>query len=197
MCQSTSKAVRIHVQVQPSEITALKPEIKPASQIQRVPSILDISEIRINIVSGVGTGKTFREEEFIGENTGMSAIYITCRISMAKYIHGRMTYLGFGIYSEVTNDFRFVQEYESLYKVKQTVDVVVLDEIRSSLMSATTYETNRLNLCNDFRTLVTLCKESNNSLMDADSNLDGATVAFIHSVFPTHGISLRDYFPVT
>lgn len=159
----------------------------------RVPSILGRSEKVIHITAGMGSGKTYRVEEYIRENPEKTVLYATCRISMATTIAGRMEHLGFKSYRDVPGTSinsckRLVCEIESFHRLHRKYDVVVIDEARAVMSAVTSYETNGENLLINYDNLLYLSRECGKLVvMCADSNLDRAVDIFVENVFRVDG----------
>lgn len=155
----------------------------------RIPSILDMSERIIRICGGMGSGKTYRVHEYMTNNPEKSALYVTSRISMASDIYAHFKHLGFRAYNEEEvhqeiNSFdRMICEYESLHRLRRTYDVVIIDETRAVMNSATVYTTNGANLIPNYDTLIHLSMECEKLIMMcADMNLDPAVDEFVKNV---------------
>ncbi|CAM9748651.1 unnamed protein product, partial [Ectocarpus sp. 8 AP-2014] len=131
----------------------------------------------------MGSGKTFRVEEYIRENPESTVLYVTCRISMATTIAGRMEHLGFKSYKDVPGTSinscnRLVCEIESFHRLHRKYNVVVIDEARAVMSAVTSYETNGENLLINYDNLLSLSRECDKLVvMCADSNLDRASFA--------------------
>lgn len=126
----------------------------------------------ISICAPMGSGKTYQVREFLKQfPQGTTVLWITCRVGMAKYISE--IFPKFSVYLDINNQNLQIQEFESLHKLSKRYKVVIMNEIRSSLKSATCFETNVKHIVANMEQLETLCTNAERVVcMDADLNLD-------------------------
>lgn len=100
---------------------------------------------------------------------------------------------GFDQYTDTIDSDRLIIEYESLHRTDRLYDIIIIDEVRSVLTSATTYATNRSSLARSMKRLkMNMAHAKKVILSDADSDLDGAVQYFIHNNFESYtGIRLE------
>lgn len=170
----------------------------------RVPDIRTIKDKCINIIAGMNTGKTYRANQLVealgetltakmrGEDHGKSmpprklrVLIITCRVSMASGLDFR--FKGFDQYTDTIDSDKLIIEYESLHRTDRLYDIIIIDEVRSVLTSATTYATNRSSLARNMERLKKNMAHAKKVIFsDADSDLDGAVQYFIHNNFSSY-----------
>ena len=101
---------------------------------------------------------------------------------MAVSLSGRFE--GFHVYLDETNQIQQIQEYESLHRITTSYDIVILDEIRSTMASAACFETNGLNLTPNLDKLRGLCEDAQHVICaDADLHIDGCVAALYKHLF--------------
>lgn len=152
-------------------------------------SLVGITQKAIVVKAPMGSGKTTRTWEFIKSlEENPSVLWVTPRKAMATAIRGK--YPQFSIYTETLDQDYQIVEYESLYKLNRTYDVIVLDEIRSLIKTFTCVTTNRDHLMEHIDFLAAMCKYSRHTLMlDADVLVDGAVKTFTDHVFEKDDVS--------
>lgn len=170
----------------------------------RVPDIRTIKDKCVNIIAGMNTGKTYRANQLIEslgeylttkmrfEDLGkimpsrkLRILVVTCRVSMASGLDFR--FKGFDQYTDTIDSDRLIIEYESLHRTNRLYDIIIIDEVRSVLTSATTYATNRSSLGRNMERLkMNMAHAQKVILSDADSDLDGAVEYFIHNNFSSY-----------
>lgn len=151
-------------------------------------SFAHVREKVISISAPMGSGKTYQIREFLKQFSQCTrVIFVTCRVGMAKSLSGLFPV--YSVYLDKNNQDWQIQEYESLYKVSKTYDIIVLDEIRSTLNSATCVKTNGNNIMTNMERLEDLCVNAKHVICcDADLKLDGCVDEFYRLVFDGYNI---------
>eukprot|EP00903_Cladosiphon_okamuranus_P015637 g14439.t1 len=150
----------------------------------RVPDFSSVIALCLDVLAGMGTGKTYQTECFFKAHDDASILIICPRKSMCFAMTKRLEELGFQLYTSIMHAKRLVIEYESMHKLQRTYDIIYIDEIRSVLTTAVCYATNRMNATRHLDRLVDVCKQAKHTILtDADSNLDSAVSVFRESVF--------------
>lgn len=146
-------------------------------------SFAHITKKVISICGPMGCGKTYRIKEFLQLfPNGTRILFVTCRKGMAASLSGRFE--GFHVYLDATNQIQQIQEYESLHRITTSYDIVILDEIRSTMASAACFETNGLNLTPNLDKLRDLCEDAQHVICaDADMHIDGCVAALYKHLF--------------
>lgn len=146
-------------------------------------SFAHVREKVISISAPMGSGKTYQIREFLKQfPQGTRVLFVTCRVGMAKAISG--LFPEYSVYLDKNNQDYQIQEYESMHKVSKTYDIIVLDEIRSTLNSASCVETNGNNIMTNMERLEDLCTSAKHVICcDADLKLDGCVDEFYDLVF--------------
>jgi len=138
----------------------------------------------ISIDAPMGSGKTYQIEKFIEANyKDKNILFITCRRGMARSLKGRLD--SYELYTDELNQRRQIQQYESLHKCKRNFyDLIVMDEIRSTLNSATCMETNKQNITTNMETLQEMFSYADQIICaDADLSIDGTVSEFYKNTF--------------
>lgn len=198
-CMSTLRSVRLPIFGRVLKHAKVFDTIDPEDG--RVPDIRAIKDKCINIIAGMNTGKTYRANQLVealGEylttkkslkdlgksmpSRKLRVLIVTCRTSMASGLGFR--FKGFDQYTDTIDSDRLIIEYESLHRTNRLYDVIIIDEVRSVLTSATTYATNRSSLTRNMERLRKNMDHAQKVIFsDADSDLDGAVSYFIHNNF--------------
>lgn len=96
---------------------------------------------QIILHAAMGTGKTTAINRFIEEQKPASVLFVTCRISLADYLHGEFQrgplpdikhYQQLSV-EEIRKEPYLVCQLESIWKVNKTYDLVIFDESESIL----------------------------------------------------------------
>jgi len=143
----------------------------------------------ISISAPMGSGKTYQIEKFIEKNyKDKNILFITCRRGMARSLKGRLQF--YELYTDKINQPRQLHQYESLHKVDRNFyDLVVIDEIRSTLNAAVCMETNRHNITTNMETLQEVCSYAEQVICaDADLSIDGTVSEFYKNTFESSDI---------
>lgn len=151
-------------------------------------SFAHVREKVISISAPMGSGKTYQIREFLKQfPQGTRVLFVTCRVGMANAISG--LFPEYSVYLDKNNQDFQIQEYESMHKVSKTYDIIVLDEIRSTLNSASCVETNGNNGMTNMERLEDLCTSAKHVICcDADLKLDGCVDEFYDLVFKGYQI---------
>lgn len=201
-CMSSMRSVRLPIFGRVLKHAKVLDTIDPKDG--RVPDIRTIKDKCINIIAGMNTGKTYRANQLVeslGEylttkkslnnpaksmpSRNLRVLIVTCRTSMASGLDFR--FKGFDQYTDTIDSDRLIIEYESLHRTNRLYDVIIIDEVRSVLTSATTYATIRSNLARNMERLKKNMDHAQKVIFsDADSDLDGAVPYFIHNNFSSY-----------
>lgn len=155
-----------------------------------VSSSLDFLSNTLAISSSMGSGKTTYVAKFLLKHKPESILFVTPRISLAnsmydsfnkssqesndedkKYFDDLKLYTEKDVYGSngTIVHKKIICQYESLYKLGITYDVIIIDELRSLLKSVISNTTNGENIQNNFRMLKFLLQKSRKTiLLDAD-----------------------------
>ena len=106
-----------------------------------LPSFTHIKCKAMSCCAGMGTGKTHQIENDMDDKKPKRVLVITCRQGMAATLTGRFS--GFTSYLDAINEDHQIIEYESLHRLgHMKYDMIIMDEIRSTLNSAVCRTTN-------------------------------------------------------
>ena len=141
----------------------------------------------------MGMGKTTQLKKFIRERPGASFLVVSARISLS---HTQQEILSdFKHYS--SRDWsatRLIVQYESLHRVTQVYDYVILDEVRSVVCCMTSIKTNGCHIRTNAMVLQKLVREATLTIaLDADLEVDGAVPYFFSNVMPPETIQVVRY----
>lgn len=179
-CMSESAPPRINADIQIQKDGTFGSKRK----MDYIPSFADIRSKCITIKAPMGAGKSFQTMRFLeGLPAHYSVVWVTTRKTMAFNLHGRLKG-NYAIYTEMVNEDHQIIQYESLSQLQRSYNVVILDEVRSTLMNAVCSTTNKDNLVEHIETLQHLCQEAKHTvLLDADLDIDGMVDCFVQHTF--------------
>lgn len=165
------------------DLRTFQREPSPPQASKYLPPFWHVKSKVVSINGGMGTGKT---TQIIADKDHMKpkrALVITCRRGMATNMTGRFE--GFTSYHDAINEDMQIIEYESLHRLNdQKYDMIILDEIRSTLNSAVCRETNGMYMNENMEKLQELIYMADRVVCaDADLHIDGAVETFYAAVF--------------
>eukprot|EP00752_Nemacystus_decipiens_P017186 g15395.t1 len=158
-----------------------------------LPSFTHILAKVISISSPMRSGKTYQIERDVEDKKPPRVLLVTCRQGMATNLTGRFD--GFTSYKEAINKDRQIIEYESLYRLSGIkYDMIIMDELRSTLNSAVCSETNNGHMQQNMEKLEELLYQADRVICaDADLHIDGAVECFYDHVFKGEEIHKIDH----
>ncbi len=174
-----------------------------------VSASMDFTEHCLCVCASMGSGKTTFISKYLLHHKFDSFAFITCRISLANslfdtftkvnqegdtYFEGVKIYNDSGVYGRdgQIHHKKLIIQYESLYKLSRSFDVIIIDEFRSLLNCVVSTTTNRSNLRNNFNLLCQLLYNAKKVLvMDADLFFDGSCSALLKHLFVNMFRSIR------
>jgi hypothetical protein len=145
------------------------------------------------VICGMGGGKTTASVKALRQlSEDASVLIITCRVQQAISVQG--TYPSdFVNYLDVEEGDlhkhkKIIMQYESLHKLFKSrvrrFDLIILDEVRSTLNQSTSVITNKLNLIKNSKIFEHLVKHTRTLMFDADSETDGMLRGYLNNTIP-------------
>ena len=155
--------------------------------MEYIPSFAHIRSKCITTKPKMGSGKSgksFQTMRFLESLPAhYSVVWVTMRKTMEMNLHGRLKGK-YAIYTETVNEDHQIIQYESVSRLQRSYDVVILDEVRSTLMNAVCSTTNKDNLVEHLETLQQFCQQAEHTvLLDADLDIDGMVDCFVQHTF--------------
>eukprot|EP00903_Cladosiphon_okamuranus_P017931 g16499.t1 len=169
------------------------PPAEEPEEPRYLPSFKHILAKVISISSPMRSGKTYQIERDIEDKNPPRVLVITCRQGMAATLTGRFS--GFTSYKEAINRDRQIIEYESLHRLSWIkYDMIIMDELRSTLNSAVCSETNNGHMQENMEKLRELLYQADRVICaDADLHIDVAVECFYDHVFKGEEIHKIDH----
>jgi hypothetical protein len=138
----------------------------------------------------MGKGKTTQISKYLNQNTDKSVIFLTSRRTFASSLFNRlkmdcpdrdwMLYLNRKV-DDIVKSRNLIIQVESLHKIQQHFDIVVIDECESILYQMTSLTTHKANIYDNMAELKNIISKSKNVIL-ADAFVSKKTIHFVNSL---------------
>jgi hypothetical protein len=175
-----------------------------------VDADINFPERCLVLAAPMGSGKTIYVAKYLAEHKFKSFLFITTRVSLAnslmdsfKKVENTLAMPGFfdnvklytdssvKIGGEIKHPY-LVCQYESLWRLQQSYDCVIVDEIRSLTTNMVSTSTNGVHIAENFEMFELLMKSAHKVLMmDADFFIDDAAALLVKHLFINRFQSVR------
>ena len=170
---------------------------KRISEILKERIDINFSSKNIFIKAPMGYGKTTQLFKYLNDNLDKTIIFVTPRVALADEYFDLLQDLRFKHYKESSiPDYddaeKLIIQIDSLHKIQLNYDIVIIDEIETTLYHLTNCVKLKKVCFNKFTELIGNSKK----IIAMDANLNKDTVKIFENCFPEKKIKIDEYkFP--